>query len=527
MYSSYEGVCESRPSNNKKVIVLGSGPNRIGQGIEFDYCCVHASFALQEEGYESIMINCNPETVSTDYDTSNRLYFEPITEEKVLDIIDLEKPEGVIIQFGGQTPLKLSETLLEHGVKILGTDVDAIDRSEDRERFQLLAEKLRLKQPSNKTVKNFEEALIASEKIGFPIVVRPSYVLGGRAMELVHNTLELEKYLKEAVEVSDQKPILLDGYLTDAVEVDVDVISDGDVIEIGGILQHIEQAGIHSGDSACSLPPYSLSDSVIAEIETQSIRIAKELNVVGLMNIQFAVQGESVFIIEVNPRASRTVPFISKCLGQSLVKSATKAMVGKTLKEIGFSNKLPDGYFFVKEAVLPFDKFPSVDPILGPEMKSTGEVMGIGSSFGEAYAKAQKAANKNIPTSGLAFISVKTSDRKYLSELIPLIIDQGFLLIATKGTAKVISDLGYPVSTINKVSEGRPHIVDELLNDTIDLLINTTEGRQSIKDSASIRRTALQNKLFCVTTIFGAFALVEALSKDPASWTYNSLQEIN
>ena len=527
MYSSYEGVCESRPSNNKKVIVLGSGPNRIGQGIEFDYCCVHASFALQEEGYESIMINCNPETVSTDYDTSNRLYFEPITEEKVLDIIDLEKPEGVIIQFGGQTPLKLSETLLEYGVKILGTDVDAIDRSEDRERFQLLAKKLHLKQPSNKTVKNFEEALIASEKIGFPIVVRPSYVLGGRAMELVHNTLELEKYLKEAVEVSDQKPILLDGYLTDAVEVDVDVISDGDVIEIGGILQHIEQAGIHSGDSACSLPPYSLSDSVITEIETQSIRIAKELNVVGLMNVQFAVQGESVIIIEVNPRASRTVPFISKCLGQSLVKSATKAMVGKTLTEIGFSNKLPDGYFFVKEAVLPFDKFPSVDPILGPEMKSTGEVMGIGSSFGEAYAKAQKAANKNIPTSGLAFISVKTSDRKYLSELIPLIIDQGYLLIATKGTAKVISDLGYPVSTINKASEGRPHIVDELLNDSIDLLINTTEGRQSIKDSASIRRTALQNKLFCVTTIFGAFALVEALSKDPTSWTYNSLQEIN
>ena len=376
-------------------------------------------------------------------------------------------------------------------------------------------------------MKNLQEAIKASEEIGFPIVVRPSYVLGGRAMELVHTQVELEKYLKEAVEVSDQKPILLDGYLTDAIEVDVDVISDGGVIEIGGILQHIEQAGIHSGDSACSLPPYSLSNSVMTEIETQSIRIAKELNVIGLMNIQFAVQGESVFIIEVNPRASRTVPFISKCLGQSLVKSATKAMVGKTLKEIGFSNKLPDGYFFVKEAVLPFDKFPSVDPILGPEMKSTGEVMGIGSSFGEAYAKAQKAANKNIPTTGLAFISVKTSDRKYLSELIPLIIDQGYLLIATKGTAKVISDLGYPVSTINKVSEGRPHIVDELLNDTIDLLINTTEGRQSIKDSASIRRTALQNKLFCVTTIFGAFALVEALSKDPVSWTYNSLQEIN
>jgi carbamoyl-phosphate synthase large subunit len=527
MYSSYEGECESRPSNNKKVIVLGSGPNRIGQGIEFDYCCVHASFALQEEGYESIMINCNPETVSTDYDTSNRLYFEPITKEKVLDIIDLEKPEGVIIQFGGQTPLKLSEALLQHGVKILGTDVDAIDRSEDRERFQLLAEKLKLKQPSNKTVKNLEEAISASGEIGFPIVVRPSYVLGGRAMELVHNTLELEKYLKEAVEVSDQKPILLDGYLTDAVEVDVDVISDGCIIEIGGILQHIEQAGIHSGDSACSLPPYSLSESIITEIESQSIRIAKELNVIGLMNIQFAVQGDLVFIIEVNPRASRTVPFISKCLGQSLVKSATKAMLGKTLKEIGFSNKLPDSYFFVKEAVLPFDKFPSVDPILGPEMKSTGEVMGIGSSFGEAYAKAQKAANKNIPSSGLAFISVKESDKKYLVDLIPLIIAQGFSLIATKGTAKTISELGYPVLLINKVTEGRPHIVDELVNNSIGLLINTTEGRQSIKDSASIRRTALQNKLFCVTTIFGAFALVEALSKDSASWTYDSLQEIN
>ena len=527
MYSSYEGECESRPSNNKKVIVLGSGPNRIGQGIEFDYCCVHASFALQEEGYESIMINCNPETVSTDYDTSNRLYFEPITKEKVLDIIDLEKPEGVIIQFGGQTPLKLSEALLQHGVKILGTDVDAIDRSEDRERFQLLAEKLKLKQPSNKTVKNLEEAISASGEIGFPIVVRPSYVLGGRAMELVHNTLELEKYLKEAVEVSDQKPILLDGYLTDAVEVDVDVISDGCLIEIGGILQHIEQAGIHSGDSACSLPPYSLSESIITEIETQSIRIAKELNVIGLMNIQFAVQGDLVFIIEVNPRASRTVPFISKCLGQSLVKAATKAMLGKTLKEIGFSNKLPDSYFFVKEAVLPFDKFPSVDPILGPEMKSTGEVMGIGSSFGEAYAKAQKAANKNIPSSGLAFISVKESDKKYLVDLIPLIIAQGFSLIATKGTAKTISELGYSVLLINKVTEGRPHIVDELVNNSIGLLINTTEGRQSIKDSASIRRTALQNKLFCVTTIFGAFALVEALSKDSASWTYDSLQEIN
>ena len=527
MYSAYEGECESRPTKNKKVIVLGSGPNRIGQGIEFDYCCVHASFALQEEGYESIMINCNPETVSTDYDTSNRLYFEPITEEKVLDIIDLEKPEGVIIQFGGQTPLKLSEVLLSNNVTILGTDVDAIDRSEDRERFQSLAHKLKLKQPPNSTVKNLQEAIKVSEEIGFPIVVRPSYVLGGRAMELVHTQVELEKYLKEAVEVSDQKPILLDGYLTDAIEVDVDVISDGSDIEIGGILQHIEQAGIHSGDSACSLPPYSLSERVIKEIENQAKKIAKELNVIGLMNIQFAVQDEDVFIIEVNPRASRTVPFISKCLGESLVKSATKTMVGKTLKDIGFSNELPKNYFFVKEAVLPFDKFPAVDPILGPEMKSTGEVMGIGSSFGEAYAKAQRAANKIFPDSGLAFISVKESDKKYLPSLIPLLHEHGFSLIATKGTANSIKALGYDAQIINKVTEGRPHIVDELLNNRVNLLINTTEGRQSIEDSASIRRTALQNKLFCVTTIFGAFALLEAMSTNSDDWIYNSLQEIN
>ena len=527
MYSAYEGECESRPTKNKKVIVLGSGPNRIGQGIEFDYCCVHASFALQEEGYESIMINCNPETVSTDYDTSNRLYFEPITEEKVLDIIDLEKPEGVIIQFGGQTPLKLSEVLLSNNVTILGTDVDAIDRSEDRERFQSLANQLKLKQPPNSTVKNLQEAIKVSEEIGFPIVVRPSYVLGGRAMELVHTQVELEKYLKEAVEVSDQKPILLDGYLTDAIEVDVDVISDGSDIEIGGILQHIEQAGIHSGDSACSLPPYSLSERVIKEIENQAKKIAKELNVIGLMNIQFAVQDEDVFIIEVNPRASRTVPFISKCLGESLVKSATKTMVGKTLKDIGFSNELPKNYFFVKEAVLPFDKFPAVDPILGPEMKSTGEVMGIGSSFGEAYAKAQRAANKIFPDSGLAFISVKESDKKYLPSLIPLLHEHGFSLIATKGTANSIKALGYDAQIINKVTEGRPHIVDELLNNRVNLLINTTEGRQSIEDSASIRRTALQNKLFCVTTIFGAFALLEAMSTNSDDWIYNSLQEIN
>ena len=434
MYSTYDGFCESNPTANKKVIVLGSGPNRIGQGIEFDYCCVHASMALQEEGYESIMINCNPETVSTDYDTSNRLYFEPITEEKVLDIIELEKPVGVIIQFGGQTPLKLAEALHDKGVKILGTDIDAIDRSEDRKRFQELINLLSLKQPTNTTVKNLDEALEASETIGYPIVVRPSYVLGGRAMELVHKKEELEKYLGEAVEISEDKPILLDSYLKDAIELDVDVISDGKDIKIGGVLQHIEQAGIHSGDSACSLPPYSLDKKIINEIKAQAVKIAKELNIIGLMNVQFAVIENEIFIIEVNPRASRTVPFISKAIGISLVKDATKAMIGKSLPDNDYYESLSPELSFVKEAVMPFDKFPLVDPILGPEMKSTGEVMGIGKTFGEAYAKAQLAAKKNIVTSGKVFVSVKESDKKYLQDLIPKLIDSGFSLIATTGT---------------------------------------------------------------------------------------------
>ena len=527
MYSSYGGKCESKPTNNKKILVLGSGPNRIGQGIEFDYCCVHASLAMQEEGYESIMVNCNPETVSTDYDVSNRLYFEPITAEKILDIIEIEKPEGVIIQFGGQTPLKLADFLSEKGVNILGTNVDAIDRSEDRERFQELVNKLQLKQPSNATAKNVNEALEKAEKIGFPIVVRPSYVLGGRAMQLVNNIKELEKYLNEAVEVSNSKPILLDSYLTDAIEVDVDVVSDGGNIEIGGILQHIEQAGIHSGDSACSLPPYSLSEEIQNIMKKQAIDIAQELDVIGLMNIQFAVKDNDVYIIEVNPRASRTVPFISKAIGNSLAKVASKAMIGKTLKDQMFSSELPKGLSFVKEAVMPFDKFPHVDPILGPEMKSTGEVMGIGPNFGEAYAKAQKGANKILRRSGVVFISVKNSDKKYLEKFAPEIINAGFDIVATSGTADFIEELGLSVKRVNKVTEGRPHIVDNLLNNEIDLVINTTEGTQSIKDSASIRQSALRNKIFCTTTMFGAFAIIDAFKSNEDNWTYSTLQEIN
>ena len=527
MYSSYGGKCESNPTTKKKVLVLGSGPNRIGQGIEFDYCCVHASLAMQEEGYESIMVNCNPETVSTDYDVSNRLYFEPITSEKILDIIDIENPEGIIIQFGGQTPLKLAEILSKKGLKILGTDVDAIDRSEDRERFQELVNKLNLRQPSNATAKNLNEALVKGEEIGFPIVVRPSYVLGGRAMQLVNNLKELEKYLNEAVEVSNSKPILLDSYLTDAIEVDVDVVSDGTNIEIGGILQHIEQAGIHSGDSACSLPPYSLSNNIQDKMKEQAVNISKELNIIGLMNIQFAIKDDEVYIIEVNPRASRTVPFISKAIGISLAKVASKAMIGRSLKEQNFSSDLPKGLSFVKEAVMPFDKFPHVDPILGPEMKSTGEVMGIGPNFGEAYAKAQKGANKILRKSGVVFVSVKKSDRKYLDDFVPAIIKCGFKIVATSGSARYIETLGYKVEKINKVNEGRPHVVDSILNNEIDLVINTTEGTQSIKDSASIRQSALRNKIFCTTTMFGASAVIEALQNSEDKWTYNTLQEIN
>ena len=526
MYSTYDGSCEANPSEQKKVIVLGSGPNRIGQGIEFDYCCVHASQAIQEAGYESIMINCNPETVSTDYDTSNRLYFEPITEEKVLDIIEIEKPLGVVIQFGGQTPLKLADSLSKHNINILGTSINAIDISEDRKRFQELIKKLKLNQPMNMTVLNEDEALTASDKIGFPIVVRPSYVLGGRAMELVHNSKELKKYLHEAAEISNDKPILLDRYLDNAIELDVDVISDGKHVRIGGVLQHIEQAGIHSGDSACSLPPYNLDKKLISEIIDQSTKLAQELKIIGLMNVQFAIKDETVFIIEVNPRASRTVPFISKAIGQSLVKDATLAMLGNSVKNKDYFTNLSPNFFYVKEAVMPFDKFPLVDPILGPEMKSTGEVMGIGKTFGEAYSKAQLSAKKPLKTGGRAFISVKDNDKKYLEELIPELNSCNFSLLATKGTAEAIKKLGFEVDMINKVTEGRPHIVDELLNQKVDLVINTTEGRQSITDSASIRKTALQNKIFCTTTIFGAFALIQAFHVEKSDWQYEAIQDI-
>ena len=472
------------------------------------------------------MINCNPETVSTDYDTSNRLYFEPITEEKVLDIIEIEKPFGVIIQFGGQTPLKLADSLAKHNINILGTSIDAIDISEDRRRFQELIQKLKLNQPMNMTVLNEDEALAASDQIGFPMVVRPSYVLGGRAMELVHNSNELKKYLHEAVEISDDKPILLDRYLDNAVELDVDVISDGQNVRIGGVLQHIEQAGIHSGDSACSLPPYDLSKKLVSEIIDQATKLAKELKIIGLMNVQFAIKDEKIFIIEVNPRASRTVPFISKALGQSLVKDATLAMLGDCVKDKNYFANLSPNFFYVKEAVMPFDKFPLVDPILGPEMKSTGEVMGIGSTFGEAYSKAQLSAKKPLRSGGRAFISVKDNDKKYLEKLLPELNRCNFSFVATRGTAEVINEHGYKVDIINKVNEGRPHIVDELVNQKVDLVINTTEGHQSITDSASIRKTALQNEIFCTTTIFGAFALIQAFSVDKSDWNYDAIQDI-
>lgn len=507
MYSTYEEECEAAPTDRKKIMVLGGGPNRIGQGIEFDYCCVHAVLAMREDGYETIMVNCNPETVSTDYDTSDRLYFEPVTLEDVMAIVDVEKPEGVIVQYGGQTPLKLVAQLEALGVPIVGTTADAIDRAEDRQRFQGLIDKLKLKQPDNRTAVDIETGLAGAAEIGYPIVVRPSYVLGGRAMEIVYSDEELSRYLQNAVDVSNDSPVLLDRFLDQAVEVDVDAVSDGKQVVIGAIMQHIEQAGVHSGDSACSLPPYSL-DAKIQDVIRQQVRdMALELNVVGLMNVQLAVQDGEVFVLEVNPRASRTVPFVSKAIGVSLAKVAARCMAGRSLEDQGYTEEIVPTRFFVKESVFPFVKFPGVDPILGPEMKSTGEVMGVGETFGEAFAKAALAASVELPTGGLAFLSVKESDQSSVAVVGRDLVDLGFSLVATRGTAAALKEAGVPTEIVDKVGEGRPNVADLLKNEQIDLIVNTTEGRQSIADSALIRRLALQNKVCYTTTLTGGEAI--------------------
>ena len=511
MYSCYEEVCEAEPSNRKKIMVLGGGPNRIGQGIEFDYCCVHAALAMREDGYETIMVNCNPETVSTDFNVSDRLFFEPVTFEDVLEIVHLEKPVGVIVQFGGQTPLNIVTRLEEAGVPVVGTSPDAIDRAEDRERFQQLIEKLELKQPPNCAVRSVEESISQAQKLSYPLVVRPSYVLGGRAMEIVYNEEELNRYLHTAVKVSNESPVLLDYFLSSAIEIDVDVVCDGKQVVVGAIMQHIEKAGVHSGDSACSLPPYNLPEDVQATIREQVARLALELGVIGLMNTQLAYQDGEIYIIEVNPRASRTVPFVSKCIGESLAKIAARCMVGKSLEEQGFTREIVPPTYAVKEAVFPFNKFPGVDPILGPEMKSTGEVMGVGQTFAEAFAKSQMAAGENIRVSGTAFISVKDSDKEESLEVARKLHEFGYSLVATRGTAKVIEQAGLPVKAVNKVAEGRPHIVDMIKNDEIQLIVNTTEGKQAIIDSSNIRRSALRHDVFCTTTLAAGLAVCEAL----------------
>jgi carbamoyl-phosphate synthase large subunit len=510
MYSSYEEECEAEVSNKDKIMVLGGGPNRIGQGIEFDYCCVHAALAMRDDGYETIMVNCNPETVSTDYDTSDRLYFEPVTLEDVLEIIRIEQPKGVIVQYGGQTPLKLARGLEAAGANIIGTTPDAIDRAEDRERFQQMIEKLGLKQPPNSTVRSLEESLVKAVEIGFPLVVRPSYVLGGRAMEIVYSTDELKRYMNEAVSVSNESPVLLDRFLSAAIEVDVDAVSDGEHVVIGAIMQHIEQAGVHSGDSACSLPPYSLPVDVQDAMRDQVKQMAMELGVVGLMNVQLAYQDGEIYVIEVNPRGSRTVPFVSKCIGVSLAKVAARCMAGQSLADQGFTEEVIPPHMSVKEAVFPFDKFQGVDPILGPEMKSTGEVMGVGDSFAEAFAKAQIGAGDILPKGGRAFISVRDADKAGIVGVAQSLSKLGFEIASTRGTAKVLADAGVEVSVVNKVAEGRPHIVDMLKNDEVSYIVNTTEGTQTIADSASIRSTAKQHRVYYSTTLAAAEAFCEA-----------------
>jgi carbamoyl-phosphate synthase large subunit len=509
-YSTYENDCESKPTNKDKIMILGGGPNRIGQGIEFDYCCVHAALALHEEGFETIMVNCNPETVSTDYDTSDRLYFESLTLEDVLEIVAVEQPKGVIVQYGGQTPLNLADELAAAGVPIIGSSPECIAKAEDREQFKTMLDKLGLRQPPNGTVTAEHQAAAVADRIGFPLVVRPSFVLGGRAMEVVHSQQELTRYMTEAVKVSKDSPVLLDRFLDHAIEVDVDIICDGVDVMVGGIMEHIEQAGVHSGDSSCCIPPFTLSQATQDELARQSRLMAKELNVIGLMNTQFAIQGDDIYILEVNPRASRTVPFVSKATGLPLAKIAAKCMAGISLKTQGVKERLKLNHYSIKEPVFPFVKFPGVDPILGPEMRSTGEVMGIGKSFGSAVAASRLAANIHMPRDGKAFVSVREADKAKLIPLAKQLRALNFELVATHGTCQLLRKAGLFCESVNKVAEGRPHIVDKIKSKEIDFIINTTEGAQAIADSASIRKEALKQNINYSTTLAGAAATVAA-----------------
>ena len=526
LYSTYEEECEAEPSDNPKIMILGGGPNRIGQGIEFDYCCVHAALALREAGYETIMVNCNPETVSTDYDTSDRLYFESLTFEDVMEIIEKEQPEGVIVQYGGQTPLKLARALEAAGAPIIGTSPDSIDLAEDRERFQKLVDDLELRQPPNRTARNRDEALAMGDDVGYPLIVRPSYVLGGRAMEVVHNEEDLAVYMDAAIDVSNDSPVLLDRFLDLAIEVDVDAVCDGERVLIGGIMEHIEQAGVHSGDSGCSLPPISLDAEMQETLTEQVIKLAKGLNVIGLMNTQFAIQNDIVYVLEVNPRASRTIPFVSKSTGVPLAKIASRVMIGESLEAQGYVNQRVPPYYSVKESVFPFERFTGADPILGPEMKSTGEVMGIGRSFGEAYAKAQLASGVVLPRQGAALLSVRDCDKDAAVGLAKILVDRGFDIIATHGTAKALTAAGVSCRRANKVREGRPHIVDMIKNGEISLIVNTTEGKQAIQESLSIRAAAVRKKVTYYTTLGAAVATCEALQHLDDS-DINCLQDLH